>query len=522
MSRTVFGFEAVRLSALVSAMALLAGCGGGGGGSTALPSTSSGGTSTSSSGSSSTTLSFTIAAPPTTTSGERRSVQSVSTSINSVAVYAYAAGGSIPTTPMLVGDLSLTPSSGNTSLCVASAGGRLCKITFTAPVGSDIVFINLYDLEPSGGTIPSNANVIASGSAPITIASNGANATTITLNSTAPFGVGVTATLTPTASGSVAPGSVSFALPAGSGSVTANVSEVLQLLLPLSTQRKPQFVAGAGNSEIWSFGLNLTPSTATLPSPGMSLQGTAFVLTGSLVSTFTAAQAGTLSIALYNGSGYTDVGYVTYTFTPSTNTLAITSNTLLLGGETGITQTGIYVVYLPPAGQVIPPPPSASSITVAFSPPTGTSYYSAPLIPAGYTGTNGISGISYLVLGNAAPVKVTVTVRDANNNPISGPIGSSITLTSSDTSGAFTLPATTITSSPTSVTLQYNGTGNCTLINGMTGNTCATYKNNSTIIGGTGVTGSAQISAVCLLPNDDNNLEAYNIDIGEDNQCLSL
>jgi len=411
-----------------------------------------------------------------------------------VAVYTYAAGGSMPSTPNLVGDLSLTPSAGNKSLCVASSGGRACTLTFSAPTGSDVVFVKLYDLEPSGGAIPSNAVVLASGSGTITVGTNGANTATISLNSTAPFGVGATAMLAPTANAPISSGSVSLALPAGtSGSVSANVSEVLQLLLPLSTQRKPQFVSGAGNTEIWAFGLNLTPASTILPSPGVTLNGTAFVLTGSLLSTLTAAPSGTLSVALYNGTGYTDVGYMTYTFTPSTSTLAITSDVLLLANESGINQTGIYVVYLPPAGSVVPPPPSANSISVTFSPPTGTiggityngtSYY--PTIGALDPSLN------YLVLGATAPIQATVTAYDASGKAITGVVATPIVITNSNPT-IFTMSATTFSSSPGTFTLTYTGnTG------GTSGDSTYTIIGTSTVGVTTNAVPSPKISASCL------------------------
>lgn len=499
-----------RLLLTATAVALLAGCGGGGGGggSTAIPATSSG-------GSASQTLSFTISNPVSVT-GDSRKPQTVASSINGLAVFAFAASGTMPTTPTFVGDLSLTPSAGNTSLCVASGGSRVCTITFSAPVGADIVFIKLYDMEPSGGAIPSTATVLASGSGTLTVNLNGTNSATITLNSTAPFAVGTTAMLTPTAVAPIASGSVSFALPAGtSGSVSANVSEVLQLLLPLGTARKPQFVSGAGNTEIWAFGLNLTPSTTTLPSPGMTLNGTAFVLTGSLLSTFTSAPSGTLNIALYTGTGYTDVGYVTYAFTTATKTLAITSDTQLLGGESGINQTGVYVVYLPPAGSAVVPTVAANSISVSFAPPTGTisgvTYNGTSYYPV--TGSADPS-LNYLVLGNAAPVTVTVTAYDSSGNAINGSLTTPIVITNSNPT-VFTMSATTLSSSPGTFTLLY--TGGPTETNGATTSTTIGTSTSGITVN---KTPSATISAACLKSNSPyenaNDDQAGSVDIGED------
>jgi hypothetical protein len=498
-------FQIARVSMLISAIALVSSCGGGGGGSTALPTS---GSSNSSTALGPMSVGFSIVNSVPTSDG-KRSPQSVSSSIKGLAVFAYPAGTTQPSTPTMVGDLTGPP------LCQVGNSGRTCNITFNASVGQDAVVMQFYDQVPSGGTI--TGNIICTGSGPITVSANGTNSATITLNCSAPFSVGSTAMLAATPTTSITSGSVSFALPSGTGgAVAATVSEVLQVLLPLSTQRRPQFVQGAGNTSVWAFGLNLTPSTTILPSPGVSLINTAFVLTGSLASTFAAAPSGTLNAAVYTGTGYTDVGYMTYSYTASSNTLVITSNMFLLSGETGVNQSGIYVVYMPPAAQIVPTPPAANSLSVAFTPPTGTisgvtyngtSYY--PVIGANDP------NLSYLVKSAAAPVQITITAFDSNGKQIKGNLTTPITITSSDTTGSFTSLTPTTISTPANVMIQF------------TGSTLKGSSNTTTI--GTSTPGikvnespSATISAGCIRTNSPyeggNNSDATDvgIDVGED------
>src|SRR6185312_2177214 len=192
MSR-VCGFEPARLGfAVAIAAAFLVSCGGGGGGSSAVPSGSS---NVASGGSSKLSMAVTIPDGNETTSSAARSVtdfrssESVAPSIKGVAVFAYPAGTTMPGTPVLVGDLVVNAAG---SLCVASGTDRACSLSFTAPVGNDTVTIKLYDQEPSGGAIPTNANLVATGTAAITVSANGSNSASLTLNSitSAPLGSG--------------------------------------------------------------------------------------------------------------------------------------------------------------------------------------------------------------------------------------------------------------------------------------------------------------------------------------------
>lgn len=411
------------VTAFAVAVAALCACGGGGGGASAVPHVSSG-TTTPAGSSGNATLSFTIPGGNTGTSKTRAS-QSVPSSINGVLVYAYA-GTTVPSTPALVGDLSLTPSGGNKSLCVAASGGRQCSLTFSAPVGTDTIAIQLYDSEPVGGAIPSTANLVASGSTQIAIGANGTSSGSITLNSISQsFGAsgGSLPPLTPTATASISSGSVNLSLPSGliSGNEQVSVSEVLSLLLPLATQRHPQYVAGSGNTEIYAFGLTFAPPVTLTGS--MSLSGTTFTIAGSLATKLAAAPAGTFYVALQTSTTYVDVGTVTYSYNTSTSVLTITSGVTPVSGQNGISGAGIYVLYLPPAGSTS----TLSRIAITYSPANVT-------------------------IGVGSTVTATVSAFDANNNPIAVPVA----LTNSDASGAFTLSATTV-NAPGSVTITYSG-----------------------------------------------------------------
>jgi len=229
-----------------------------------------------------------------------RSSESVAPSIKGLAVFVYPAGSAIPGTPALVGDLVIGAAG---SLCsIDSNGNRVCNISFTAPVGNDTVTLKLYDQEPSGGAIPSSANIVATGNSAITITANGSNVATLTLNSvTATVGSsgGTVGTIDPSDNGSISGGIVIFnllpgAVPGGQ-QVTASVSEVSDLsgLPSLGMQRRAQFVQGAGNTLVYAFGFTLSPALNL--SLSVTLNGTTFNVTGgTLLSALTAAPTGTL------------------------------------------------------------------------------------------------------------------------------------------------------------------------------------------------------------------------------------
>jgi len=84
-------------------------------------------------------------------------------------------------------------------------------------------------------------------------------------------------------------------------------------------------------------------------------------------------------------------------------------------------------------------------------------------VAIGVTGVAGSIDITAtqatFVPGTAATTPLTVTLHDADGNVITGTYATPVTLTDSDTTGAFTLSATSVTSSTQTVTLKYNGSG---------------------------------------------------------------
>jgi len=86
---------------------------------------------------------------------------------------------------------------------------------------------------------------------------------------------------------------------------------------------------------------------------------------------------------------------------------------------------------------------------------------------AGFSVAIGVSGIAAMIqvmalqsifmTGQPATTSVTVTAQDSDGNTITGAYAAPVTLTNSDTTGAFTLSATAISSSTQSATLTYNG-----------------------------------------------------------------
>jgi hypothetical protein len=67
------------------------------------------------------------------------------------------------------------------------------------------------------------------------------------------------------------------------------------------------------------------------------------------------------------------------------------------------------------------------------------------------------TGTATFTAGTASSTSVTVTASDADNNVITGTYQNPITLTNSDATGAFTLSATSVTSSTQTITLHYSG-----------------------------------------------------------------
>jgi hypothetical protein len=433
----------------------LSGCGGGGGGGgSAVPAVGAGPLSSTSA---QTTIKFTVP-NGNTASGSTRNSQSVPSSIAGIVVFAYAASGTQPSTPTLVGDLAVPPTvAGNTSLCVSvttPSPGRLCTITFTAPVGTDVVSVQLYDKEPSGGSIPSGANLVASGTSSLTVSLNGANSATITLNSvTATINASITTSLpplTPSSGGSITGGSVNFSIPAGlaPNGAQVGVAEVLQLSLPaLSSVRRVQ--STAGGTFVYAFGFTLSGASA-LSSPGLTISAS-FNISGPLSSSL--SKSGTMNIARLSGTTYVDTGTVGYTFSSGTLTLS--------GGSSGVTLPGVYIIYIPAAAPI---GSSSTSATGALAVLTisGTTFAYVPT-PTGLMQvalTNGSAlasgGSTTAPVGNA----VDACAADAGHNIVYCAAFSGTSIYPFDVSSGSVSPLTPITTDASASPAGFSG-GSC-------------------------------------------------------------
>jgi hypothetical protein len=339
----------VRTAGLALAVPIVfSGCGGGGGGSSALP----GSVSAASNARANVTMSISIPNTGTSSASATRSLQAVPSSSTGIAVFVYAAvPGTQPSTPTLVGDLSLTPTGGNQSLCVPSGGARQCTITFSAPVGTDVVSVQLYDAEPSGNplAIPASAHVVAMGvSQAFTVSANGQNGVTVPLN--------IPGTVNPDGSASfpalpsagnasvgITGGTVNVSIPAGGvpSGEQVSVQEVLTLTIPLSSIRRAQtFVQGSGNTFIYGIGFAI--SGGSLPLTQSLTVSATFQITTGLATTL--GLSGSLNVAQQTGTSYTDVGSVAY---------SVSGTTLTINGVSGILGTGTYILYLAPPGSRI-------------------------------------------------------------------------------------------------------------------------------------------------------------------------
>lgn len=427
---------------------LLAACGGGGGGSSpAIPvSAVSPPGATAGAGSGPTagapvTMTFTIPVG-TTSSSQGRAVQTVPSGSKGLLLYAYAASGSQPATPTLVGDLAVPATGGNVSLCTVSGSTKTCNITFNAPVGNDVIAVQLYDQEPSSGTISGSANLLAGGSTTANITTNGTNGIAISLNGAA-GSISASAAWTPApvaapTSASISGGSINFSLPAGSvsGNAQVSVSTVLQLVIPLSSGRHPQFTQGAGNTFVYGFDFTVVGVTSL--SSSLSLVGTTLNVTGSLASAL--SSSGFLNVALLSNSTYVDVGSVTYTF--SGGTLTVT------GGSTGMTQNGIYILYIPPSGATPPPSPSPAATATPTATPTATA---APTLAP----VNGVLNVYWLPIdGTQLPTNNSADSPSGFNSssnifgqstpPQSNLLGNSTVFTGGYSTGSFNFQTQTV------------------------------------------------------------------------------
>lgn len=448
---------ASRIATVATALFALsiAGCGGGGGGSTAVPAASKG----------SNTLSLSVTIPNTlNVASANRTTKSVPSNSASIAVFAYPQSGTQPATPTYVGDVALPATAPNVSLCSASGSNRICNITFAAPVGADVISIEIYDQEPVGGAIPSASNLLAAAAATTTVNANGGNSVSLTLVGTAgSFTAGTALALPPFAltsggSSGVSGGSLSFTVPGNalsSGSVQVAVGQVsASLLIPLAGQRTPQFTAGAGNTLIYAFNLQLVPPSTTLAA-SLSLTGTTFTINSSLSSSL--GSAGTLKVAVLSSGTYNDVGTLSYTVSGST--LAIT------GGTSGIVQSGIFIIYLPPASSGTVGSSSTSATgALAILTIAGTTYAYVPtttgLMQVALTNGSSLAsgGSTTQPVGGA---RVDACAADATHNLVyCVPFGGTSIYVYNVSSGTVASPTTISTDAGTTVT--FSG-GTCTI-----------------------------------------------------------
>jgi len=100
---------------------------------------------------------------------------------------------------------------------------------------------------------------------------------------------------------------------------------------------------------------------------------------------------------------------------------------------------------------------SATQAVVAGSP------FSVAIVAAGIASSLGLSAArTSFTPGTAATTALTLTVKDADGNTIAGTYAAPITLTDSDTTGAFTVSPTSVASSSQAIVLSYNGSAGVT------------------------------------------------------------
>jgi hypothetical protein len=343
----------VTVPALVVAAAALSACGGGGGGaSSAIPASAN-------AGSQSANATLSIGIQSAGTAGATRSTQSLPTNSSAIAIYTYLANGNPPSTPTLVASLVSAPP------CTVASGPRTCSITFSAPVSTSanptVVAVQIYDTAPINCTNGTNCtlnggNVLAGGIASQAINVNGANSVNITLGSvsqqvsisgSSPVALPTLAPIIGGGSGIVG-GSLNITVPGNSGLSNGTVLTVggvapTQLTVQISSiRRRQQFVAGAGNTYVYAINFGLNPSQTL----GVPLQvGASFQVNATLGAKLSAR--GTLNVAQFNGTTYTDVGTVGYSYTAPTLTITDTGTS---GITSGTTSGIIYVIYLPSSG----------------------------------------------------------------------------------------------------------------------------------------------------------------------------
>jgi hypothetical protein len=161
-----------------------AGCSSGGGGSAPVAQPVATPTQAPSNGAK-TTVTLVIAPPHAAqASHAKRRPKYVSPSTLGGAFYVWPSGGTQPSSPTAVADLSST----STNCTANSDGSRSCTVSLSASGGNDTIKAILYDQKPSGSTISGNA--LSTGSAQANITANQTNSVPITL-----FGIPVTASI---------------------------------------------------------------------------------------------------------------------------------------------------------------------------------------------------------------------------------------------------------------------------------------------------------------------------------------
>jgi hypothetical protein len=287
-----------------------------------------------------------------------------------------------------IGDLTLAPPANNIQLCQPSGGSKICTITVSAPAGNDVFSVQLFDTEPTCAnqqtcSLSAAANLLATGATTASISNNAANSVSIVLSAGTFGAITPGAAFSPpaqpvTTSSTISGGQLAFSLPAGSvpappPAAQVGISTILQLVLPLSSARRPEFAASAAPTfapvagNLLVYGLDFTllgPSTLL---QALSVTGTYFDVGGTLAASLDAPGAVyALNVAMVSNGTYVDVGNLSFTY--AADVLTVT------GGSTGILQSGLYILYLAPQSSVSLPihvPPGSQPSSKPSSQPSG-------------------------------------------------------------------------------------------------------------------------------------------------------
>jgi hypothetical protein len=307
----------------------------------------------------------------------------------SVMVFARAQGVAAPPLPSFLGDVVESASSVTPAACVGNSASAHCMLTTFAPIGNDLFGIAFYDTAALCTTVcttlPLSATLLLGGFASGIVLSAGA-ALNVTLGvSLLPPGAGrvfpgspwTPLPLVAPPNGPTLGGTLEFGLPAGSVATDAQIS--------LSTTTTPSsLLAGARFQEalrsqtgisvdsvfVYGFGFTLVGTNSLTSS--LALTGTTLTVNNTLAAqlatwrtSFAPGQTPILNVAAFDGNTYTAVGTLPF---------AIRGNVLeLSAGETGITQSGSFVVYVP-----FTKPPSLGAGTAILVIPTAAPIACSP------------------------------------------------------------------------------------------------------------------------------------------------